>query len=241
MPRFSVDPVTICNMALSHLGQLSGIVDFDTDRSAAGTFCRRFYGSVLDEVYRDFPWPFARKFDTIALVSDPTVMATPEWMYAYRVPTDCIHVRRILNGFTRQETQSSRVPYIIGVDDGGGLIYCDYAPVAATATTPALPMIEYTKQQDAASQYPADFGQMMALRLAVYIAPGLTAGDKFNMGGKAAQKYEFARLAAQNNAINEEQPDQPVDAEWIQARTGGYGWPGNSTPWQAYPSAGPDL
>lgn len=239
MAKVVDDIVTICNMALAHLGQSNGLEDFDNDATVAADMCRLFYPQVIDECYRDFPWPFATKFGSLSLVSDPTYPVLPEWFYSYRVPVDAVLVRRIVpatlpllpnfSGFPtttgwngssglRAETQFTRIKYRLGRDASGLLIYTDYPPIAATATTPALPLVEYVMQQDDNGFFPSDFAQMAACLLAFYIAPAVTAGDKFKLGPRAFQMYLDARNRAQGNAKNEEQPDLPPDAEWIQAR-----------------------
>lgn len=238
MTRVIDDVVTICNMALAHLGQSHGLEDFDNDRTVAGQMCRLFYNQVIDECFRDFPWPFAMKFGSLELVSDPTYPVLPEWFYSYRVPLDCVMVRRIVpatlpllpnfagfptttgwNGAQgRVETQASRIKYRIGRDASGLLIYTDYPPIPATDTSAALPMVEYVMQQDDSGFYTSDFAQMAAFQLAFYIAPAVTQGDKFKLGARAGQLYTDARNRAQGNAKNEEQPDLPAEAEWIQAR-----------------------
>lgn len=242
MAKVVLDTVTICNMALRHLGQTKGLESFDDDETEAADGCRIFYPQVLDEVLSEFPWPFATKTDSLILVSDPTIPPTPEWAYAYRYPVDAIWIRRILPpteqllpnfaGFptstgglgmgpwpgSRQETQSTRVKYRIARDDSGLLIYTDFPPVDATDTTAALPLCEYIMQQDDSAFYPAMFGQAMAWKLAFYLAPSLTLGDKFKLGDRAMVQYTSTIARAQAGAINEEQPDQLPEAEWIQAR-----------------------
>lgn len=238
MTKAIADVVSLCNTALAHLGQANGLEDFDTDATVAAEMCRLFYPQVIDECFRDFPWPFATKFASLILVSNPNYPVLPEWFYSYRVPSDAVLIRRIVpaqlpllpnfagfpttatwNGANgRPETQFSRIKYRMGRDDAGMLIYTDYPPIAATATTPALPLVEYVMQQDDNLFFPADFAQMAALLLAFYIAPAVTAGDKFKLGQRAYQMYIEARQRAQGNAMNEQQPDLPPDAEWIQAR-----------------------
>lgn len=236
MPLMIDDPVTVCNMALRHLGNSKGIMDFDNDATEPARGCRVFYPQVLDEVLRAFAWPFAVRFTSPSVVSGPTPAATPEWVYSYRAPIDCIWVRRILPAGTtlqpspvgfplyptspgsRIETQSSRIPYRIFADGNGKLILTDFPPVAATSTTPALPMIEYIAQIDDSTQYAVDFAQAIAWKLAFYLAPSLTAGDKFKLGDRAFQQYTQVIREAQASAKNEEQPDMAADAEWIQAR-----------------------
>lgn len=236
MPFAPTDTVAICNMALRHIAQASGITNFENDASEAADLCRVFFPQVVDEVLRAFPWPFATKFDSPALVQGPQPAPTPEWAYSYRVPVDCVWVRRILGAGTslaptppgfplaptypgnRIETQSSRIPYRLAADAAGRLLLTDFPPVPATTTTPQLPIIEYVFQQDNAGLYPADFAQAVALKLAFYMAPGLTKGDRFKLGDRAFSLYQSAIAAAEANAKNEEQKDMAADAEMIQAR-----------------------
>ena len=92
------------------------------------------------------------------------------------------------------------------------------SPARGAATTAALPMVEYVMQQDDNGFFPADFAQMCACLLAFYIAPALTAGDKFKLGDRAYNLYLQARNRAMGNAMNEQQPDMLPEAEYIQAR-----------------------
>lgn len=246
MPKVVLEPVTICNMALRHLGQTKGLEDFDNDETEAGDGCRIFYPQVLDEVLGAFPWPFATKFDSLTLVSDETIAVNPEWFYSYRYPIDALYIRRLIPtaepllpnfaGFPTStgpgatpglgivETQSSRVKYRIARDDSGLLIFTNFPPIDATDSTPAYPIAEYIMQLDDAGFYPAAFGQAIAAKLAFYLAPSITKGDKFRLGERAGGAdgngglFRSVLEEARANAMNEQAPEPKPDAEWIQAR-----------------------
>lgn len=81
----------ISNMALSHLAISREIAALDTERSQEAQACRRFYETVRKTVLRDYPWPFATKFATLALVEDDP---NSEWDFSYRYPSDCLNARR---------------------------------------------------------------------------------------------------------------------------------------------------
>lgn len=193
----------ICNLALAHLGISKAIADL-TERSKEANLCNQFYESTRDLVLRDFAWPFATKFVTLALVEeDPT----DEWSFSYRYPVDCLKFRRILSGL-RNDNRQSRVPIKIGQDDAGQLIYCDIEDAEA----------EYTIQVEDAGKFPPDFVMALSLRLASYIAPALTGGDPFKLGERAYRAYRMEIAAAQGNAGNEEQNEEHPEAEMIRAR-----------------------
>jgi len=199
----------ICNMALSHLGVSKEIANLETERSAEASACRRFYDMTRDEVLRGFPWPFATKFAALGLVSDSDDddHGNDEWDYAYRYPTDCLKMRRIKSG-TRNDSRSSRVPYIIAKDDEGKLIYTDQEDAEA----------EYTVLVDDPGLYPPDFVMALSLRLAAYIAPRLTAGDPFKMGDRSLKLYVLSQATAEANAVNEQQDEDTPDPDLIRAR-----------------------
>lgn len=195
----------ICNLSLSHLGSGKEISNLDTDSSEEGSVCRRFFETAKDKVLSDFNWSFATKFRAIALVEeDPT----DEWDFSYRVPTDCLKVRRILSG-QRTDTRDSRIPYKIGRDDTGLLLFTDFEDAE----------IEFTMRQDDPAFYPANFTMALSYYLAFLIAPRITAGDPYNLQQRCMQLYSMEIDRAQRNNENEQQPDVEPDSELQRART----------------------
>lgn len=194
----------ICNLALSHLGVGTTISDLETERSEEAIACRIFFETARDATLRDFAWPFATKFSALALVEeDPT----SEWDYSYRYPSDCLMIRRIISG-TRNDTRQSQETYKIGQDDTGLLIYTDKEDAE----------IEYTCSASTSHRYPPDFLLAFSFRLAVYIAPRLTGGDPFKLGERCMQQYLMEMTVAKSSVINEEQPEEEVQSEFIRAR-----------------------
>jgi len=86
----SVSEVQLCNLALSRLG-CPGIQSL-SEASRQARACSLHYPVARDAVLRDHPWTFARKEQTLALVSDETVSG---WDYVYQYPTDCLNAIRI--------------------------------------------------------------------------------------------------------------------------------------------------
>jgi hypothetical protein len=85
----------LINQALSRIGvskQIESILDEPSDEAVT---CRLHYESDIDATLRDFPWPFATHYATLTLVAGPTPVASPDWTYAYRQPSDCVFERRI--------------------------------------------------------------------------------------------------------------------------------------------------
>ena len=194
----------ICNLALSHIGIEKEIANLTTEKSPEASTCRRYYDSTRDEVLRDFRWPFATKILALGLLEeDPN----SKWAFSYRYPTDCLLAREILSG-VMPNTRQSRVPYQIGQDDSGKLIF----------TNQANAELEYTVMCNDPQIYPPDFVMAFSLRLASYIAPRLTGGDPFKMAERSFQLFNLSKTKAQANASNEEQPQEDPQSEFERAR-----------------------
>lgn len=195
----------ICNLALSSLGTGEDIADYATEDSEEARACRRFYELARDNVLRDFPWSFATK-KGIALnliEEDPN----DEWGYSYRYPSDCINLRRILSGM-RNDTRQSRISFEIGADDDGRLIFTDMEDAEC----------EYTFRNENVSQYPLDFIEALAYRLASLIAPRIAGGNSVTKRNEMMQLYMLALSKAQKTTAMEMQPDEEPQSEFIRAR-----------------------
>ena len=194
----------IANMAIAHLGTGLEIANLDTEKSEEAAACRRFYDVALDATLRDCNWPFTTKIADLGLVEE-----TPneEWDYSYRYPSDCITLRKIQSGI-RNETRQSRVPYKLGRDDTGLLVFTDEDEA----------IIEYTYRETDPLRYPADFVIALSLKLAFMIAPRLSKGDPFKIKQELQREYLMSIGMAKAAAFNEEQADEEPDSEFIRIR-----------------------
>jgi hypothetical protein len=204
-----------------HIGNSKTIANVETEVSKEAAACRIFYDDVLEEILKARHWPFAKKFATLALVEeDPTV----EWKYAYRYPSDCLEVRRIIDDSvsssnldelggdrsTPERTGDYHEPYVIGQDDSGLLIY----------TNKDTAQIEYTIRVESIVRWPSDFKMALSFLLGFYVAPVLTGGDPFKMGARCFEMYKMKLEDAGANAGNEEQQKANPDSEFIRTRWG---------------------
>jgi hypothetical protein len=192
--------VAICNLALSRTGNGQAIAAL-TESSAAAVQLNAIYESTRDYVIRDAPWGFAKRTAAVGLVAaDPTT----DWLYAHRVPADCLRVRRIINPSGRNSV--STVPFEIASDDQGELIYSDqYTPV-----------IEYSARVTYEGLFPPDFVSVLAWRLVQDSAVALAVQASFS--DRAVTMYDREISAARKNTRKERQDDAPPDSEFITAR-----------------------
>ncbi len=199
-----VSKTEICNLALRHVGSGKTIEDFDTDPSEEGRACRAHFQIVFNIVLEDAPWPFARKFATLALISEKP---TTEWLYSYGYPTDCAWFKRILSG-DRNDSQESRVKYIFAYGNAGREIYTDQQEAVA----------EYTVRVPNTERLPSSMMNAFALRLAMTLFPALSANGSDKAFNRLVKLYDFEIAKARSGAFNEEQPDDAPPTPSIAAR-----------------------
>lgn len=193
------------NLALGHLGISKTIENLETERSNEANVCRRFLPQVIEETQRDYPWSFNTVIDDLVLVeSNPN----DEWAYSYRYPSDCERFSRILSGM-RNDSRQSRVSYKIVKDSNGRLILTDKQDAQG----------EWNELVDEPSSWPADYVAAVALLLAFYIGPSLTAGDPFKLGERALKIYLAFVSKAKATNENEQQNDENPDSEFIRNRS----------------------
>jgi hypothetical protein len=201
-----MDKIGVCNLALAHLAQ-KGIATIDEPGDAART-CLVYWEKCLATLLKCRPWPFASKIVTLALVAS---QPNTEWAFAYRYPSDCLQVGRILSG-SRADSKATRVPYRLGKDDQGLLLYCDLAEAQAEYTA--------TLDDSAFTHAPHDFCLVLSYLLASKMAPRLTGEDVNNLGKRAEQYFAMTLAEAWASACQEEAPDQETESALFLLRQG---------------------
>ncbi len=197
--------VEICNMALWHLGVSKTIANVETEMSIEAIGCRMFYDNALKVTLKSFQWPFATIESELSLVGeDPN----DEWAFSYQYPSDCIDAIQIQNEM-RNQTRQSRIPFEIGKGDSGRLIFTDLEDAK----------LKYVSLVDDAEFYPEDFTLALSYKLAELIAPGVTAGDPFDIKGKCSKLFMQEISTAKANAANECQPDDQALSEFERSRS----------------------
>jgi len=195
----------VANLALLHLAITNKTIsNLETEKSTEANISRMFYNIALENVLRDYSWPFATKFTTLALIEENP---NEEWLFSYRYPTDCIRIKRMVSGL-EEISVSDRIVYKIASDSSGRIILSNQEKA----------QIEYVKKIDDPSLMTPDFVMAFSFKLAHYMAPSLTAGDPFKLGDRASQNYELEISQARSNAFNEEQPSSSYESEYTRSR-----------------------
>ena len=120
-----MDSTTICNLALSKIGDQS-ITSLD-DNTLEARFCKLFYPVVLSECLMLNTWNFATKLANLSLLTDAPLF---DWTYAYQLPADFNRITK----FNSFETSDRIANYEI---NGNTLLTDDdYASIAYISNNP---------------------------------------------------------------------------------------------------------
>lgn len=197
----------IANVALTRIGSSKLLQNVDTQTGTLAEAVRLLFPEEAKFVLRDFPWPAATGYITLALVDgSETEAANNDWQYSYRYPSDCLFVRRIVVP-NQGRNNPAPPPYRIGRDSQGKLIFTN-EPDAE---------IEYTVD---ISGTPEEFDSMMVSMLGWKIGASLAPSQSLikAMAETCMAQYEIEKTKAQSRALNEGQQEDPIESEFVRAR-----------------------
>jgi hypothetical protein len=107
-----MQPVDICNMALSEMGARVKINSL-TDVTPAAVNCNIWYDQLRRLLLRSAPWGFART--TVALTQTGSILNNPPdndypWLFNYTYPSDCVRFRYLIPSPPPQDNTVPPVP-----------------------------------------------------------------------------------------------------------------------------------
>ena len=232
--------IQVVNMGLMRIGAQT-IANLTTEQSREAIAAKLVFESELRAVLRDYSWKFAKRYnDTLVLVGgSATVRVSPDWQYSYRLPTDCVKVRRLATDGKYRKFDRDPKTWEVGTDATGGLLF----------TNEIDPQMEYTARIECAVSLGDDlFRDAFAWRLAAAMAPSVAQVDphepeqrgrgpeappdprqrvshkpsqaimRHQVAQRAWAMYQVTLSQARVGDANESQPEKPGEAEWIDGR-----------------------
>lgn len=199
--------VTICNMALSHLGDAATVSSIDPpEGSAQAEHCARFYPQARDALLSAHPWNFATRRERLALLDRKDSV----WTHRYALPTDTLAVLSVLPAARMDDyEQGGRVlPQEYQIEREGGV------PVLLTDTPDAV--IRYISTGIDPTFYPAAFTDALAWKLA-----SLLCGPMLREAGQVRQceeMYAFHLAAARQVDSKQRRIRLTHTVPWLEAR-----------------------
>ncbi|ABB39342.2 hypothetical protein Dde_2546 [Oleidesulfovibrio alaskensis G20] len=198
--------VSICNKALRYIGaeEIASL----SQESRGARLCAQYYPEVRDELLEAHHWNFATRYAVL-----PQVAQEPPFgfLHAYRLPQDCLRVRRVLQhaagvlqGGAAVADDETGIRTFEVVE--GGILYTDASPARAVMT------VRVTET----ACFPALFAEALARKLAADMAVALTGSTRLYAGLRdgADKALDTARTAD----AGEEHADPQEYEGWLRAR-----------------------
>jgi hypothetical protein len=210
----------IVNMALTEIGITKAIENLATEVSQEAVTARLIYRTLVDTVLRDFPWNFATEYATLARVAGSIESpVNADWTYSYRLPLDCLRVRRVCDPSQARRYTPSPIPFDQRSVDLGqtDLLLC--SEPGLTLPRDAAVIIEYTRRIACPARVTdAQFRQCLIFRLAAGLAKGL--GRDAADADRCLRNYQVALPKAKTQHANDQEPQLPVDGlpSWLTGR-----------------------
>jgi hypothetical protein len=216
--------IDICNLALSHLGDIATVASIAAPTTPQERYCAKFYPLARDITLEKHLWAFA----TVRAALAASVTAPPStWAYAYSAPADVVNYIAVLDP-NAADDQSAMMqffypgPLVAPVSNLGA-----YTPQPFTVEQDGSGgAIIYTNQQDAVlrytktvtdpSKWPTTFIEALSYRLAAMLAGPIIKGDE---GRKVAQSMqqlaEVKQIEAEGSNANSGDVRSVPGAAWI--------------------------
>lgn len=215
----------LCNQALSLIGVGDLITDIANDMGLAAQQCRLHFDDAVKEFLERFPWDFATKYAELAWVAGESDSidnyVNKDWIFSFRLPTDCIKPRRIVRPEKMREHDDDPPMFRQGKNDTTGkLLYTNYEDpdFEPTDEVPAAVTLEYTYKPVCVASHADALGRnALAWMMASKLAPTLSR-NKLTVKDCLAMFEDCVTRASVENAKKQQQTTERGDASWITER-----------------------
>lgn len=202
-----VAEVDICNLALSHLGDVATVTSLSPpEGSAQAQHCAVFYPIARDSLLEMHDWCFAK----VQIEPAARQRGYRGWRFVYAKPAMAVRVLSVKRKDCSADGSGASVPFACEAqDDGSEVILCNEADV----------MVCYTALVVDASRYPPLFVLALSWHLAGMLAGPILKGD---VGAAQAQRcvamaQAYLEKAAASDANQSRMSPEPV-VSWMMER-----------------------
>jgi len=163
---------SICNLALSHIGNISEVKSIDPpDSSAEARKCAAFYPIAKDAALAYHNWTFTKRSAALSDIGDPI----DGWLYRYRAPTEMLKPLVVT-----ESGLDVPMPFEMEGDD-------EYKTIILTNAKNAI--LKYTKSINDESQFPPLLELAISHLLASFLAGSIPKDAK--RSDAELKKYEI--------------------------------------------------
>lgn len=202
-------PEALCNIALSHLGNVGKVASLSSPSSQEEIFCARFYPIAQKIAFTEFDCKFAIRKARLNLhdADDSDGQLSGEWSFMYDQPESCIRVLKVLPSGAAKNRPSEDFS-IATIDEDP-----DEAETPANVIVTNLDnaYADYIKLITDTTMYPEDFTLVFSYKLAALLAGPTVKGKS---GIQLAQSMEAMYQMTKNSMVRADAQQEQISGNY---------------------------
>lgn len=201
------DAVSICNLAMAHIGEEATIISLDPpEGSEEAKACAAFYPTAVSTLLDAHDWNFATRRAVLTQYADAERNG---WRFAYALPADCIRAIAV--------RPSERQRFFGYVDSDFEIVARSTGRVLLTDCPSAV--LTYVSSEVSTGAYSPSFVDALAWLLAMHLAGERIKGKEGASFAQNCQKQYFAALSqARQNDARQFRSRVDYRPDWIKVR-----------------------
>lgn len=211
------DAVSICNLALSYLGDAANMVSIDEpEKSAQAELCSRLYPMTVSALLDMHDWSFATKRQAVPELTEEEGFG---WRRVYQTPSDAIRIISVKD-YNRQRLGSSEFRYVGDSFPDYDQPHADFeAKDKKLYTDVDNPVVEYISSNTDVSRFTPDFVDALAYLLAHKVVGARVKGKEGQTLAQMLLKQFYVSLStAKTKDASQQKKRIHFVPSWIQAR-----------------------
>lgn len=201
------NPVSICNLALSYIGDTASVASIDPPEGGPqAQMCATMYPMAVNALLEMYDWTFATRRASVAQYADEDAHG---WKGAYTLPGDCLRIARVHSASEQRADEPTDQEYEVGASVKGRVLY----------TNADDPVVTYISSNTKS----AVFSNAFVIALAWYLA-NMLAGQRVKgkeghaMSQNCMKQFDVAIRLAKGFDASQQKNSLGVTPKWIKER-----------------------
>lgn len=201
------DAVSICNLALVHIGEQGTIISLDPpEGSEEAGACAAFYSTAVSTLLDAHDWNFATRRVLLSEYADADLHG---WQHAFAVPSDCIRITNIRPQCLQRFFVPPDVDFEVIARGTGRVLLTDSAK----------PVMTYISSETSTGAYSPPFVEALSWYLAAQLAGERVKGKEgAQFAQMCLQRYQMALGAAKQSDARQFRSGTCYLPSWIRVR-----------------------
>lgn len=201
------NPVSICNLALSYIGDAATVASIDPpEDSPQSQMCATMYPMAVNALLEMHDWTFATRRSVVAKYANEDAHG---WNGAFTLPADCLRVVRVQEKVRQHSWEPTDREYEVALGTLGRVLYTDASE----------PVVTYISSNTPAALFSYQFVVALAWYLANMLAGQRVKGKEGHaMSQNCMKQFDVAIRLAKGYDASQQKNKLSVTPRWIKER-----------------------